>query len=51
MEATLIDEIVNRLFNLVSSVWNGTTSFTNYVDATSTGLTDTNLTNMIEAVN
>lgn len=50
MESALIDEIVTRLFNMISSVWNGTTSWTNYVDATSTGLTDTVMTNMLETV-
>lgn len=50
MEATLVDEIVTRLFNMIASTWNGTVSYTNYVDATATGLTDTVLTNMIETV-
>ncbi len=50
MEAALIDEIVTRLFTMIASVWNGTTSYTNYVDATSTGLTDTVVTNMLETV-
>lgn len=50
MASALIDEIVARTFNLVASVWNGTTSKTNYVDATSTGLTTTIADNMIETV-
>lgn len=51
MEASLIDSIVSRVFNLLVSVWDvGTTSFTNFLDATSTGLTEDNLTNMMETV-
>jgi hypothetical protein len=51
MEASLIDSIVSRVFNLLVSVWDvGTTSFSNFLDATSTGLTEDNLTNMMETV-
>jgi len=50
MASALVDEIISRTFNLVASVWNGTTSKTNYVDATSTGLTTTIADNMIETV-
>lgn len=50
MERALIDEIVARVVSLIGSTWDGTTSRTNYVDATSTGVTVTILDNMIETV-
>ncbi len=50
MESGMIDELVARVYTLLSTVWNGTTSRSNYVDATSTGLTTTILDNMIETV-
>lgn len=50
MESGMIDELVARVYTLLASVWNGTTSRTNYVDATSTGITTTILDNMVETV-
>lgn len=51
MQNSLVDEIVARVYMLLGSVWDGTTSRTNYYDATSTGLTVTILDNMVETVN
>lgn len=50
MENSLVDEIIARVFTLIGSVWNGSTSRTNYHDASSGGITDTILTNMMETV-
>lgn len=51
MEKGLVDELVARVYALIGSTWDaGTTSRTNFVDATSTGITTTILDNMIETV-
>lgn len=50
MESALIDELVARVYTLLSTIWDGAHSRTNYVDATSTGLTTTILDNMVETV-
>lgn len=50
MESALIDELVARVYSLLAQVWDGTTSRTNFVDATATGLTTNILDGMIETV-
>lgn len=50
MEDSLVDEMVVRIFSLISSIWTGTTSRTNYVDASVSGVDATILTNMMETV-
>lgn len=50
MSDSLVDEMVSRIFNLISSVWTGSTSRTNYHDASSGGIDATILTNMMETV-
>lgn len=51
MQAGMVDELVARVYALIASTWDsGTTSRTNFVDATSTGVTTTILDNMIETV-
>lgn len=50
MRASLIEELVRRIYVYVGSVWDGTTSRSNYFDATSTGLTTTIMDNMVETV-
>lgn len=50
MENSLVDEMVVRIFALISSIWAGTTSRTNYVDASGSGIDATILTNMMETV-
>lgn len=50
MQMALIDNIVARVYNLISQTWNGSTSRTNFVDATSTGVTIDILDNMVETV-
>ncbi len=51
MRASMVEEIVARVYKLISTVWDGTHSRTNYVDATGTGVTTTIMDNMIETVN
>jgi hypothetical protein len=50
MESAMIDELVARVYTLLSTIWDGAHSRTNYYDATSTGLTTTILDNMVETV-
>ncbi len=50
MEKALVDELIVRVYALISQVWNGLTTRTNYVDATSTGLTVDIMDNMVETV-
>ena len=50
MRASMIEEIIRRVYILVGQVWDGTTSRSNFHDATSTGLTTTIMDNMIESV-
>lgn len=48
LRADIFDELVSRVFTLLSSVWNSTDTPNNYTDATSTGITATALDNAIE---
>jgi hypothetical protein len=50
MRMDLFDEIVSRIFNLMTSVWSASTTPSNYTNATSTGLTATVLDNAMENV-
>lgn len=50
MADSLVDNMVARIFALISSVWTGSTSRTNYHDASSGGIDATILTNMMETV-
>lgn len=50
LKADLFDEIVSRVFTLLTTVWNATDTPNNYVDASSTGITATVLDTMIENV-
>ena len=50
LKSDLFDEIVSRVFRLLTTVWNATDTPTNYTDASSTGITVTVLDNMIENV-
>lgn len=50
LRADLFDEIVSRIFTLLSTVWNGTDTPNNYADASATGVTATVLNTMIENV-
>lgn len=50
MQLALIDQIVARVSTLIGQTWDGTTSRTNFVDATSTGITIDILDSMIETV-
>lgn len=43
VRADLIDECVSRVFNLLTSVWSATNTPSNFINATSTGLTKTAL--------
>lgn len=48
LRADLIDEVASKTFNLLTTVWNSTNTPSNYINATSTGLTQTNLETAIE---
>ena len=48
VRADLIDECVSKVFNLLTTVWNSTSTPSNFVNATSTGLTATNLDSAME---
>jgi len=50
LEAELVDATVARVYRMIADIWDGTTSNTNYFDASSTGLTETILDNMVETV-
>lgn len=50
MRASMVEEIIARVYKYIASVWDGTHSRTNFVDATSTGITTTIMDNMIETV-
>lgn len=50
LRADIEDAIVSRVFNLLTTVWNGVDTPSNFTDATSTGITRTALDNMIENV-
>jgi hypothetical protein len=50
LRSDLFDEIVSRVFRLLTTVWNATDTPTNYTDASATGITVTVLDNMIENV-
>lgn len=50
LKADLFDEVVARVFTLLTTVWNATDTPNNYTDASSTGITATVLDNMIENV-
>lgn len=50
MERSLTNEIISRVWQLIGSIWNGNTHYTNYVDATS-GLTYQILDGMLNTVN
>lgn len=54
VRADLVDETVSRVFNLLTTVWSASNTPSNYIDASSTGLTstvlDTAMENTIEKV-
>lgn len=50
LQADITDEIVARVFTLLSTVWNSSDTPNNYADATSGGITSTVLDTMIENV-
>jgi hypothetical protein len=50
MQSALIDEIISRAFVLLGTVWSSFNGGSNYTDASSTGLTKTNLTSAMEVV-
>lgn len=50
IRADLIDSLVARVFNLLTTVWNTTDTPSNYTDASSTGITATVLDDMIEEI-
>lgn len=50
VRADLVDETVARVFNLMTTVWSASNTPSNYVDATSSGLTKTVLDSAIETV-
>jgi hypothetical protein len=50
LRADVTDAIVARVFNLLTTVWNGIDTPLNYTDASSTGLTQTVLDAMIENI-
>ena len=50
IRADVIDNIVARVFQLLTTVWNGTDTPSNYVDASSAGITKTILDDMIEEI-
>ena len=46
----VIDGIVSKVFNLLTTVWNTTDTPSNYIDASSTGITQVQLDAMIENI-
>lgn len=44
----LFDELVSKVFGLLSTVWNATDTPSNYVDASATGVTEAGLETLIE---
>jgi hypothetical protein len=44
------DNIVAKVFNLLTTVWNSTDTPSNFIDASSTGISQTNLDTMIENI-
>lgn len=50
LRADLFDELVSRVFSLLSTVWNSTDTPNNYTDASATGLTATALDAAIETL-
>jgi hypothetical protein len=54
VRADLVDETVARVFNLLTTIWSASNTPSNYIDASSTGLTstvlDTAMENTIEKV-
>lgn len=50
LRADLTDNLVARVFNLLTTVWNATDTPSNYVDASSGGITSTILDDMIEEI-
>lgn len=50
LRADIFDELVSRVFSLLSTVWNSTDTPNNYVDASSTGITQTALDTVIETL-
>jgi len=50
LKADLVDEVVSKMFNLLTTVWSATNTPSNYTNATSTGLTATVLDAAMENV-
>lgn len=50
LRADLFDEIVSKIFGLLTTVWNTTDTPNNFTDASSSGVTATALDNMIENI-
>jgi hypothetical protein len=50
LQADVIDNIVSKIFTVLSTSWNATDTPTNYIDASSTGVTQTVLDTMIETI-
>lgn len=50
LRADLFDELVSKVFGLLSTVWNGTDTPNNFIDVSGTGITETALDTMIETV-
>lgn len=50
LRADMFDELVSRVFTLLSTVWNSTDTPNNYVDASATGITATALDALIETL-
>lgn len=50
LQADVIDSIVAKVFNMLTTVWNATDTANNYTDASSGGITQTVLDAMIENV-
>jgi hypothetical protein len=50
LRADIFDELVSKVFTLLSTVWNSTATPNNFADASSTGITATVLDAMIETI-
>lgn len=50
LRADIFDELVSKVFTLLSTVWNSSATPNNFADASSTGITSTVLDAMIETV-
>lgn len=50
VRADLIDDAVSKIFNLLTTVWSSTNTPNNFINATSTGLTQTALDTAIETI-